>query len=310
MKLHQLRDLAAIAEHGSLRAAARHLGIAQPTLTRSLSELERELGAPLFERRSKGMAATALGRAFIRRSVAILNDVRHAKEEFEQLRGNATGSVTIGLSIVAHLQLFTKTLQPFRRAFPRVRLHVLEAFYPSLELGLQDGSVDFYIGPNPDLNPPPGLHKEILLPGHRSVLARANHPLAHARSLKDLVDAEWITTSITSKAENELGDLFKRYGLPPPILALQCQSALTLLTSLAHSDLLAMAPSQWTQSSFANHILTTIRVREEITAPSIVLVKRSDVPLSPAAEHLLDLLKRAAGHIDAPRLTRPPRKRS
>jgi LysR family transcriptional regulator, regulator of abg operon len=304
MKLHQLRDLVAIAEHGSLRAAARHLGMAQPTLTRSLSDLERELGAPLFERRSKGMAATALGQAFIRRSIAILNDVRHAKEEFEQLRGNAIGSVTIGLSIVAHLQFFTKTLRPFRRSYPRVRLHVIEGFYPSLEPGLQDGGVDFYIGPDPDLKLPPGLHKEVLLPGHRSVLARVDHPLAGATTLKDLVGAEWITTSITSKAENELGDLFKRYGLPQPILALQCQSALTLLTSLANSDLLAMAPSHWMDATFANHILTTVRVREEITAPSIVLVKRSDVPLSPAAGHLLDLMKRAAANVEAPQSNR------
>jgi LysR family transcriptional regulator, regulator of abg operon len=305
MKLHQLRDLVAIADHGSLRAAARHLGMAQPTLTRSLSELERELGAPLFERRSKGMTATALGQAFIRRSTAILNDVRHAKEEFEQLRGNAIGSVTIGLSIVAHLRLFTKALRPFRHKYPRVRLHVIEGFYPSLEFGLQDGSVDFYIGPDPDLTPPPGLNKEILLPGRRSVLARVGHPLVGATSLKDLVDAEWITTSITSKAENELGDLFKRYGLPPPTLALQCQSALTLLTSLANSDLLAMAPSQWIESAFASHILTTIPVREEISAPSIVLVKRSDVPLSPAAGHLLDLMKRAVGNVEMPRPRRP-----
>jgi LysR family transcriptional regulator, regulator of abg operon len=119
------------------------------------------------------------------------------------------------------------------------------------------------------------------------------------------VDAEWITTSITSKAENELGDLFKRYGLPPPTLALQCQSALTLLTSLANSDLLAMAPSQWIESAFASHILTTIPVREEISAPSIVLVKRSDVPLSPAAGHLLDLMKRAVGNVEVPRPRRP-----
>jgi DNA-binding transcriptional LysR family regulator len=305
MKLHQLRDLVAIADHGSLRAAARHLGMAQPTLTRSLSELERELGAPLFERRSKGMAATALGQAFIRRSIAILNDVRHATEEFEQLRGNAIGSVAIGLSIVAHLRLFTKTLRAFRRSYPRVRLHVIEGFYPSLELGLQDGSVDFYIGPGPDLAPAPGLHTEILFPGRRAVLARVGHPLAGATSLKELVDAEWITTSITAKAENELGDLFKRYGLPAPTLALQCQSALTLLTSLANSDLLAMAPSQWIESAFASHILTTIPIKEEITAPSIVVVKRSDVPLSPAAGHLLDLMKRAAGNVEAPRPLRP-----
>ena len=83
MKLHHFRDAVAIAEHGSLRAAARHLGIAQPTLTRGLSELERELGAPLFERRSKGMLATPLGEAFVRRATAILNDVRRTRDEFE-----------------------------------------------------------------------------------------------------------------------------------------------------------------------------------------------------------------------------------
>ena len=135
MKLQHFRDLVAIAEHGSLRAAARYLGTAQPTLTRSLSELERELGAPLFERRSKGMFATPLGQAFVRRAIAILNDVRRAKDEFEQLRGNAVGSVAVGLSIAAHLRLLPKTLKQFRRSFPKVRLRIIEGFYPMLESG-------------------------------------------------------------------------------------------------------------------------------------------------------------------------------
>jgi LysR family transcriptional regulator of abg operon len=108
LKLHHFRDAVAIAENGSLRSAARHLGVAQPTLTRSLSELERELGAPLFERRSKGMVATPLGDAFVRRATAIISDIRRARDEFEQLRGNAAGSITIGLSIAAHLWLLPK----------------------------------------------------------------------------------------------------------------------------------------------------------------------------------------------------------
>ena len=296
MKLQHFRDLVAIAEHGSLRAAARYLGTAQPTLTRSLSELERELGAPLFERRSKGMFATPLGQAFVRRAIAILNDVRRAKDEFEQLRGNAVGSVAVGLSIAAHLRLLPKTLKQFRRSFPKVRLRIIEGFYPMLESELQDGSVDFYIGPDPGLSLPPMLHKELLLSGRRSVLCRAGHPLASATSLKALENAEWITTSITLKAENEIGDLFRRRGLREPTLALQSQSALTLLTCLANSDLLAMAPSQWMDSPFANHVLTTIRVREELSAPPIILVKRLDVPLSPAANFLMDLMTRAAGN--------------
>src|SRR5271169_6522311 len=178
MKLAQFSYVAAIAERGSLRAAARHLGVAQPAFSRSIAELERELGAPLFERRATGMVPTKLGQAFVRRAIAILNDVRRAKDEFEQLRGNAVGSVAVGLSIAAHLRLLPKTLKQFRRSFPKVRLRIIEGFYPMLESGLQDGSIDFYIGPDPGLSLPPTLHKELLLSGHRSVLCRAGHPLA------------------------------------------------------------------------------------------------------------------------------------
>jgi LysR family transcriptional regulator, regulator of abg operon len=298
MNLHHFRDVVAIAEQGSLRAAARHLGVAQPSLTRSLSDLERELGAPLFQRRSKGMVITTLGGAFVKRATAILNDVRRAKDEFEQLRGNIIGSVTIGLSIAAHLWFLPKVLRPFRKQFPMVHLHVIEGFYPTLEQGLQDGSVDFYVGPDPGLALPPGIHKQALVPGRRAVLCRLKHPLTKATSLKELVGAEWITTSITPKAENEIGDLFKLHGLPEPRLALRSQSALTLLTCLANSDLLAMAPAYWTESPLADRILTTIKVEEELSAPHIIVVTRSDVPLAPAAEFLLDLVKRTAGYLD------------
>jgi LysR family transcriptional regulator of abg operon len=299
MKLAQLNHVVAVAEHGSLRAAARHLGIAQPAFSRSIAELERELGAPLFERRARGMVATQAGLAFVRRATAILNDVQRARAEFEQLRGNAVGTVTIGLSIAAHLRLLPKALRAFRSRHPKIRLRIIEGFYPTLAPGLQDGSVDFYVGPDPGLRLPSVLNREVMFSGERAVLCRARHPLANATSLRDLCEAQWITTSITPRAENEIGELFKLYRLPAPVLALQSQSALTLLTCLTSSDLLAMAPAQWTESPIANRLLTTIKVKEELSAPAIIVVTRSDVPLAPAAIALLDLMKRAAGQSTA-----------
>ncbi|AMN44548.1 LysR substrate-binding domain-containing protein [Rhodoplanes sp. Z2-YC6860] len=295
MKLAQLSYVAAIAERGSLRAAARHLGVAQPAFSRSIAELERELGAPLFERRAKGMVATPLGEAFAKRAAAILNDIERAKDEFAQLQGHAVGRVTVGLSIAAHLRLLPKALRPFRNRYPKVRLRIIEGLYPTLAPGLLDGSVDFYVGPDPGLKLPQTLRKEMVLSGERAVLCRIGHPMENVTSLKQLGGAEWITTSITPRAESELGDLFKRYRLPAPTVALQSQSALTLLTCLTNSDLLAMAPAQWTTSPIANRLLTTIPVKEQLFAAPIIAVTRSDVPLAPAAIALLDVLKRVAG---------------
>ncbi|RDV03573.1 LysR substrate-binding domain-containing protein [Undibacter mobilis] len=292
MKLNQLRDIVAVAERGSLRAAARHLELAQPALTRSVRDLERELGAPLFERRARGMVLTPMGAAFVRRANAVLSEVRRAREEFEQLHGGTRGEVVAGLSMVALIALLPKALSLFRTRYPNVQLHLIEGWYPTLENALKDGSMDFYVGPEPVQPPPSDLVQELLFENVRIVLGRKGHPLGDARSLSQLIEAEWATTSVTFKAEEEFSELFTRFDLPAPKLALRSQSALTLMASLAASDLLAMVPIQWIQSPWIGDQLARIPVRETLRAPSIVTIRRAGLPLTPAAEYLLDLMRR------------------
>ncbi len=291
MKLHQFRDVVAIAERGSLRAASRHLGIAQPALTRSVRELERELGAPLFERQARGMVLTPMGDVFVRRANAVLGEVRRARDEVEQLQGGVGGNVSAGLSSVPYMAMLPQALRPFRARYPNVRLNLIEGLYPALEAGLKDGSVDIYIGPRPDALAP-GLAEEKLFDNTLTVLARKGHPLAKARTLADLADAEWATTSVTYKAEEELGAMFASRGLKPPRLTVQSHSALTLIVSLSYSDLLAMVPVQWTEFPFTTSALAAIPIKDVLPAPPIVLVRRAGLPLTPAAEFFVDLMRR------------------
>ena len=292
MKLHNFREIVAVAEQGSIRAAARALNISQPGLTRSLGELERELGGALFERRARGVVPTVLGQAFVRRAASVLHEVRLMRDEIAQLRGLATGTVTAGLSIAAHLALLPPALMPFRKRYPGVKLHIIEGFYPTLELGLRDGGVDFYVGVDPGRKVAPELSRELVSPNRRAVLCRSDHPLASATGLAQLCEAEWATNSITAAAEDEVSAIFERHRLPPPKLVLRSQSALTLMTCLLHSDLLAMVPVQWDEATFTGGLLRTIPVREELAALPLVAITRTDLPLTPAATHLLDLLKR------------------
>ena len=113
--------------------------MAQPALTRSLAQLERELVAPLFERRARGVVPTMVGYSFLERARLILNEVRRTRDEVDQLRGAGSGVVTAGLSIAAHLALLLDSLRPFRTRYPDIRLHVIEGLYPTLEGKLRDG---------------------------------------------------------------------------------------------------------------------------------------------------------------------------
>jgi DNA-binding transcriptional LysR family regulator len=292
VKLNQLRDMVAVVERGSLRAAARHLDLAQSALTRSIRELERELGSTLFERDARGMVLTPVGKLFYRRASSALNDLRRATEEVEQARGGMQGTVSVALSIMPHVGMLPGALPLFRQRFPGVVTKLIEGLYPTIEAGLRDGSIDFFLGAAPGVPLAPGLVLETVCSNERLVVGRKGHPLAGAETLHSLAEAEWLTPSLTPNAAEDLELLFGSFGLPPPRVMLQAHSAMSVMVALASTDLLAMLPQQWQEFPLTKGTLQVIRVQERLAAPDIVLVRRAGLPLTPAAEYMADMLRR------------------
>jgi DNA-binding transcriptional LysR family regulator len=126
VKLNHLRDIVTIAGCGSVHAAARQLKVTQPALTRSIRELERELGAPLFERHSKGVSLTDMGVRFIERAKAVLSELGHARDEIRQIQGGLHGRISVCLGLLPHLTLLPRALKAFRARYPDVRLDITE----------------------------------------------------------------------------------------------------------------------------------------------------------------------------------------
>lgn len=87
MKLDQFRDVVAIAECGSMRAAARHLHVPQPILARNLRNLEREIGGKLFERRVRGMTPTPVGDIMIEGARRVLDEIRRISGSLALIKG-------------------------------------------------------------------------------------------------------------------------------------------------------------------------------------------------------------------------------
>lgn len=293
MKLSQLRILVAVAQLGSLRAASRHLSIAQPVITRSIREIEHELGIALFERHSRGIRLTEVGRAFIRRAEGIQAEVRRAREEVEQIKGSLVGEVSVALSTAAAMGLMPRALADFRKRFPDATLKFRETFFGPIEKDLQSGSIDFFVGPYQSRKSAQFVVEELFV-NRRLIVARRDHPLSNAASLHELADAQWVRQTLSSQTtEADFESMFRGAGLPPPKIAVHAQSALVTMLAIVHSDLLSVLPQQWINFPMMAPFVAALPIPAFEAAP-MCIVRRGDLPLTPLAEHLCDLIRRTS----------------
>lgn len=295
MKLSQIRDILAVAEHGSLRAAARQLDVAQPAITRSIRELEDELGATLFDRHAKGVRLTEMGEAFVRRASTVQAELRRAREEIDQLKGRYCGEVSVALSSAPSVSLLPTALAAFRRRYPDAVLKLSESFFPAIQPDLASGRLDFYVGPVEAPLAMPQFAMDALYENTRVVLARKGHRLAARRSLAELADAQWVRVSMSAGGNDSAFEtMFAMQGLTSPHVALHAKSNLLALIAVANSDLLAIVPQQWLTLPVMTGLFDRIELDHPLLTSPIYLVRRHEMPLTPIAEHFSDLIRRAA----------------
>ena len=304
MKMHHLRDFVAVSKQQSVRAAARSLKIAQPALTRSLRELETELGASLLERHARGVTLTPAGATFLVRANAAMEELRRGREEIEQVNDMAQGTVVTGLASAPLLQLVPRAYTAFRKEYPAVRMRFYEGVFASLEPRLRDGSLDFYLGPRPERSSR-AYQVDLFFRNERVVIGRKGHPLRNAGSLRKLVDAQWILTGLRERPEQEFEEQFKALGLASPTPIVQVDAMLSILTLVTTSDALVFLPRQWADSLMFRGLIEPIAVKEPLAAPDIVRLSRAGIPLTPLAERWSDLLRREAASVGAAASRRP-----
>lgn len=294
MKLHQLRDFIAVARAGGIRAASRELKLTQPALSKSIRQLEQDLGTPLFDRGAKGSALNIYGQAFLVRAEAATQELMRGREELSQIRGGAGGTVSVAVSSVASLMFLPAALKAFRRRFHEADVRVLDGTYPVIVGGLREGTLDFAIGPMPAPPIPDEFMVEELFRNRRCVVGRRNHPLQKVKTLAALVDASWVVTGAVGPRGAEFEEIFASHGLPAPTCRMRCESLIALLAFLADSDALAFLPLQWVDSAVTSRVLSRIRISEEIPGPATCLIRRRGLPLTPAAEAMAEAFLREA----------------
>lgn len=285
LSLKQLETFVAVAETGSIRAAARGLHVSQPAITKSVRSLEGTLHAQLVQRTPHGVTLTAVGRSFLTRARVVQAELRKAQEEAARAGAGAT-TVALGLGPVAAVMLAPQVLARFHRESPGAGIRVLEGFPPALLPLVRDGTLDLAIGPKLDLQLEPGLSFRPLFREDFVVVARNDHPLRNVRSLAQLVDAEWATLWKSGLPNSPLDRIFCDAGLPMPRQVVQCESYNLVVSVVARTDLLTLLSQRGLALPLASESLRVIALREQHPQLTVGMFTRADTPLSQHAAAL------------------------
>ena len=296
MKLTSLRALVAAIEEGSLRSAARRLGVSQPALTKMIRELERELATTLLLRSTTGVLATAQGMVLYERAVAADRELAQAVDQIQQLGGRMSGSLTVGAVPLAVMLLIPETLRTFGREFPAIQLRIIEELYIAQLTRLRKGEVDIALGPLPDQLPAGEFAVETLMPIAMVIVVRKGNPFGQARCLAELAEAPWVYTGATPDS-GYAKLLFERNGLKPPPAGALVNSTLGLLSILVSGNCIGLMPQQIAAHPFAAQHLDVVRVAEGPLQLTVVALARTDAALKPSVRHFLAHLHRAAHHL-------------
>ncbi len=296
VRLNQIRVFLAIIDSGSIRGAARNLGVTQPAITKGLRQLEESLHVRLLDRTPHGVVPTLAGRAFTARARAVQSELRKAEEDLAQLAGERAGSVSFGLSLVA-LQLMPEAFSTFREHFPDARVRIVEAVSHRLLPLVRDETLDFVVGRWTGGKSDPSIVARPLFTCAMVIAGRAGHPRSRVGSLKELVDADWVMVVPPGMPGSMVERLFVSAGLPLPAKLTQCESFAALLVLVAETDLLAVLPRPLLATPFGRVGLQSLAIQEPLPRDTISLITRADARLTPMAAGMVKAVTAAARQL-------------
>lgn len=304
LKLQHLLVALAVAEEGSAVAAAQKLFLSQPSVTRSIQELEDILGAPLFERSSHGMRLVRYGEPFLDHVRAALSHIRVGAQQVREIARGQAGTVVVGVHLAGANRLLPRSIASLKSERPLVDVVVREGVPEHLLELVALGDVDLMLTRRSfaDAHREAGgeeLHFEHL---YEEVIAIASGPQSMftgstALELSDLADEQWILPARGTTLRTELEAAFTRSGTALPKRTVECSSPATVALLIAEGGFIGAMPRS---AASAIPDVTILDVIDCHIGSDTGVVWVRDHVTTPTAQLMLDHLRSAASAMAEP----------
>lgn len=299
LDLRQLRHFVEVAKCRNYAQAAHSLGLSQPTLSRSVQALERQLGTRLLDRGRRGAELTAVGRLLLERARGLLHEAQETEREISLLLGLDTGFLRIGTGAYpAEISVGTAVARLVQR-HPGLTVDVAIDDWSQLIEQVVDGSIDLAVAELASAENDERLSVQPLPQHHGWFFCRSGHPLANTANLTfaDIKRFPLASTSIPPRLQR----LLPPGGAEAPVglgrtrvdtFGLMCRVIL-------ETDAIGMAAHTMLADDLAarRFVMLPVDVPWLVTRYGIIQLARHTP--SPSAMAFIDLLKEVEAEVDA-----------
>jgi DNA-binding transcriptional LysR family regulator len=288
IKLEQFRVFVAVAESGSITAAARRIGRSMAAVSMTLSRIEHQIGTPLFDGERKSRL-TPLGRHTLQLARRAIDEHDNALRAIARFASGAEGMSRIAVVPSVATRLLPAAVGELTRANPDTQIHIRDLDSAAIHEALRAGTVDFGVAGRPESG---GLEAEFLLADPFRLVCRRDHRLAGlARSL------DWRDLDGETLIVNGLCQSIDDAGWQGLIAAatLYIHNTWSILSFVEDGIGVTLLPAlaQPISADLVSLPLARASLRREL-----YILRREDSSLSPLDLRLIDAIHRRAAALE------------
>ena len=295
LKLHDLRVLMSVVDQGSMAKAAERLATSQPAVSRTIADLEHSLGVRLLDRGPRGIVPTPYGRALIKRSVAVFDELRLGVKDLEFLADPTAGEVRIAAPIGLATGFVAAAIDRFTRQHPRIVCHLMvegDMIYRALEERRVDLVIAFTVPPIAEDH----MEAELLYADARFVVAATKNSWSRRRKVRlaDLMNEPWALPPPDSPLAAANADTFRAAGLQLPAATVVTTSSVACIALVAEGRFLTIAAESICRFAGRDIAVKALPISLPDIRRPVGIITLKNRTLTPAAQLFIDCVREVA----------------
>ena len=297
---HDLHIFMAVVEQGNMARAADSLAISRPVVSRTIAGLEHALGVRLVDRGPQGVEPTLYGRALLKRSVAVFDELKQSVLDIESLGDPNSGEVRIGCTEPMAAGFVAAVIDRLSQQYPQLVFQLELCTTPAQQFHvLRERKCDLVVARLWTQTVEPDMDVEVLFDDHVSVVAGQRSKWLGRRklALAELLDEHWLLAPIDSDPGSPVFEIFHALGLQVPRARVVSYSLNVRTSLMATGRFLAIIPASVLRFGPTPSVVKVLPCALPPSAQPVAVIILKNRLLSPTAKLFIDSARAVAAPL-------------